>query len=422
MPDYLDGKRHTPHGVELFFISNHGVFTSIFSMGFLTLKSFARNCRQGPGYFVERGVFDPVSGFQTGIGKIMSVIAVLGIFLRSILSFMGLVICFISACVLLGPSPAEADTLKVIVLTDAAGLGDKGFNDVCWQGVLRAKKDLGIDAQFLQSREQADYASNITLAAGRADIVVTLGYLFAESLKEVAPHFPKTRFIHIEGDIPVQNVASFDFRSEEGGFLAGLIAGLFTRKMMVGVVSGMDIPPVEAYVSGFRAGVKTAQKARGQKIEVIVAGAGSFNDPVKGKSLSEAIIGRGADVIFRAAGNTGIGVTEAVKGTGGVYMVAEDLDQDAQIPGRVLASALKRMDVAVYGAIREAVEGRLQGGHRWLGASDGAIDITEMKYSRQLFDPADLQRIEKAKNLLQNGQLTVPKRYGEVDSFAAPEL
>jgi basic membrane lipoprotein Med (substrate-binding protein (PBP1-ABC) superfamily) len=80
------------------------------------------------------------------------------------------------------------------------------------------------------------------------------------------------------------------------------------------------------------------------------------------------------------------------------------------------------MDVAVYGAIRDAVEGRLQGRHRWLGASDGAIGITEMKYSRQLFDPADLQRIEKAKNLLQNRQLTVPKRYAEVDSFAAPEL
>ena len=159
----------------------------------------------------------------------------------------------------------------------------------------------------------------------------------------------------------------------------------------------MDIPPVEAYVSGFRAGVKTAQKARGQKIEAIVATAGSFNDPVKGKSLAKAMIDRGADVIFRAAGNTGIGVTEAVKGTGGVYMVAEDLDQDAEIPGRVLASALKRMDVAVYGAIRDAVEGRLQGGHRWLGASEGAIDMTEMKYSRQLFDPADLQRIEKAK-------------------------
>lgn len=356
----------------------------------------------------------------------------LGVILRRILSFKSLIICFLFACEFSGSIPAQADSkaapqqfqrpAKVIVLTDAAGLGDKGFNDVCWQGVLRAKKDFGIDAQFIQSREQADYASNISLAAGRADIVVTLGYLFADSVKQVAPHFPKTRFIHIEGDIPAENVASFDFRSEEGGFLAGLTAGLFTRKMMVGAVAGMDIPPVEAYVSGFRAGVMTAQKARGQKIEAIVATAGSFNDPVKGKSLAKAIIDRGADVIFRVAGNTGIGVAEAVKATGGVYMVAEDLDQDAEIPGRVLASALKRMDVAVYGAIRDAVEGRLKGGHRWLGASDGAIDITEMKYSRQLFEPADLQRIEKAKDLLKSGRLSVPKRYAGVDSFVAPEL
>jgi basic membrane protein A len=310
----------------------------------------------------------------------------------------------------------------VIVLTDAAGLGDKGFNDVCWQGVLRAKKDFGLDAQFLQAREQADYASNLTLAANRADIVVTLGYLFADSVKEAAPYFPKTRFIHIEGDITAGNVASFDFRSEEGGFLAGLTAGLFTKNMTVGVVSGMDIPPVEAYVSGFLAGVKTAQKARGQKIEAIVGQSGSFNDPVKGKSLAKTMIDRGADVIFRAAGNTGIGVNEAVKETGGVYMIAEDLDQDAEIPGRVLVSVLKRMDVAVYGAIRDAVEGRFQSGHSRLGVSEGAIDITEMKYSRQLFDPADLQRIEKAKNLLKNGKLSVPQRYTDVDSFTVPEL
>ncbi|MGC9967655.1 MAG: BMP family ABC transporter substrate-binding protein [Syntrophobacteraceae bacterium] len=352
-------------------------------------------------------------------------------------NFKSFVICLFILCGFFCPDPVETNPAarasrpdnelpgrpaKVIVLTDTAGLGDKGFNDVCWQGVLKAKKDFGLDAQFLQSREQADYASNLTLAANRADIVVTLGYLFADSLKQVAPYFPKTRFIHIEGDIPAKNVASFDFRSEEGGFLAGLTAGLFTRKMLVGVVAGMDIPPVEAYVSGYRAGVKTAQKARGQKIETVVSSAGSFNDPVKGKSLARAMIDRGVDVIFRAAGNTGIGVTEAVKATGGVFMIAEDLDQDMEIPGRVLTSALKRMDVAVYGAIRDAVEGRFQGGHKWLGVSDGAIDITEMKYSRQLFDPADLQRIEEARNLLKSGKLSIPKRYAGVDSFAAPEL
>jgi basic membrane protein A len=333
----------------------------------------------------------------------------------------GLFFSFLALTLLLTIAGAEAAT-RVIVLTDAAGLGDKAFNDVCWQGVLKAGKDFGIDPQFLQSREQADYASNLALAARKADIVVTLGYLFVDALSQTAPRFPKTKFIHIEGDIPTENVASFDFRSEEGGFLAGLAAGLFTKKNMVGVVAGMDIPPVEAYICGYRAGVKTAEKARGQKIETVVSMAGSFNDPIKGKSLAKAMIDRGVDVIFKAAGNTGVGVAEAVKGSEGVYLIADDLDQDKEMPGKVLTSTLKRMDVAVYGAIHDCVEGRFHSGHRRLGASEGAMDITDMQYSRQLFAPADLQRIEKARELLKGSKLVIPGHYGEVDVFAAPDL
>ncbi|MCE5336642.1 MAG: BMP family ABC transporter substrate-binding protein [Desulfobacteraceae bacterium] len=312
--------------------------------------------------------------------------------------------------------------MRVIVLTDAAGLGDKAFNDVCWKGVLKAKADFGIDAQFLQSREQADYVSNLTLAARKADIVVTLGFLFIDSLKAVAPHFPGTKFIHIEGDIPGPNIACFDFRSEEGGLLAGLVAGLYTKKMMTGVVSGMDIPPVEAYVSGFRAGVKIAERVRGKRIEVVSGSAGSFNDPMKGKSLAKAMIDRGVDVIFKAAGNTGVGVVEAVKAEKGVCLIADDLDQDASLPGKVLTSALKRMDVAVYGAIRDVVKGNFKGTHLWLGAPDGAVDITEMKYSKELFAADDLRNIEKARALLKEGKLSVPKRHGEVEAYAPPAL
>jgi basic membrane protein A len=342
--------------------------------------------------------------------------------LGNIATFLGIILSFWTAMFLFSVSEAEAGAMRVIVLTDAAGLGDKAFNDVCWQGVLKAKKDFGVDAQFLQSREQADYASNLALAARRADLVVTLGYLFTDSLTQVAPRFPQTRFIHIEGDIPVNNVASFDFRSEEGGFLAGLAAGLFTRKLMVGIVTGMDIPPVEAYVSGFRAGIKTAEVARGRHIEVMVSSAASFNDPVKGKSLAKAMIDRGADVIFPVAGNTGIGVNEAIKGSSDAYLIGDDLDKDADLPGKVLTSALKRMDIAVYGAIREAVEGRFKGGHHWLGTADGAMDITEMKYSKQLFSPADLERIAKARDLLKADKLSVPARSGEVEMFKPPEL
>lgn len=317
---------------------------------------------------------------------------------------------------------SHAKAIKVVVLTDAAGLGDRGFNDVCWQGVLKAKQDFGLSAQFLQSREQADYVSNLALAARHADAAVTLGYLYTDAVKKVVPRFPERHFIHIEGDIVAPNVASFDFKSEEGGFLAGLVAGLFTRARKVGAVSGMDIPPVEAYVSGFRAGIKTAERERKESVAAIVTSAGSFNDPVKGRSLAQTLISQGVDVIFRVAGNTGVGVLDAVKAADGVYLIADDLDQDGELPGKILTSTLKRMDVAIYDALKQIVEGKFQGGHRWLGAADGAVDITEMKYSRYLFAEEDLERIQKARDILKAGKLTVPKRYSEVADFEPPEL
>lgn len=317
---------------------------------------------------------------------------------------------------------SNAKAVKVIVLTDAAGLGDRGFNDVCWQGVQRAKSDFGLEAQFIQSREQADYESNIALAAQNSDIVITLGYLFVDALKNTVPHYPGTRFIHIEGNIPGENIAAFDFRSEEGGFLAGLIAGLFSKSRKVGAVSGMDIPPVEAYLSGFRAGIKTAEEVRGSSLEVIVASAGSFNDPIKGKSLARALIDQQVDVLFRLAGNTGVGVTEAVRESKAAYLIGEDLDQDGEIPGRVLTSTLKRMDVAVYRALHEAAEGKFNAGHHWLGASEGAIDITDMRYTRDLFDPKDMERIQKARSLLKEGKISIPKRNADVEGFQPPHL
>lgn len=326
------------------------------------------------------------------------------------------------AGILPNASFCHAKDLKVVVLTDASGLGDKGFNDVCWMGVQKAKQDFGLKAQFIQSREQADYISNLTLAARNADVAVTLGYLYADAVKQVAPHIPDCRFIHIEGDASGKNVASFDFKSEEGGFLAGLVAGLFTKTRKVGVVGGMDIPPVEAYVSGFKAGIKSAEHERKESIEAIVALAGSFDDPVKGKSLALALIDQGVDVIFKAAGNTGVGALEAVKNVNGIYLVAEDLDQDAELPGKILTSALKRMDIAVYEAIHQVVQDSFQAGHRWLGAADGAIDITEMNHSRNLFTNEDSKRIAKARELLKTGKLNIPKRYSEVASFEPPEF
>jgi basic membrane protein A and related proteins len=153
-----------------------------------------------------------------------------------------------------------------------------------------------------------------------------------------------------------------------------------------------------------------------------VAAAGSFNDPVKGKSMAQALVGQYVDVIFRIAGNTGVGVVEAVRDADGVYLIGEDLDSDAEIPGKVLTSTLKRMDVAVYTALRGIVHGAFKPGHHWLGAEENAIDITDMKYSQQLFTHEDLQRIQKARALLKKTKLLIPERQALVESFQPPDL
>ncbi len=321
-----------------------------------------------------------------------------------------------------GPEPKR---LKVIMVTDEAGLGDQGFNDVTWQGVVKARAELGIQASesdVIKSEEQGDYVPNLNFAAAHADIVISVGFMIADALAKVAPMHPKTYFIHIEGDVPGENVVCFDFKGEEGGYLAGLVAGMFTRGGKVGVVAGREIPPVEAYLAGFEAGVKSASANFGKKAETIIVYAGSFDNPEKGKSLANSLIAKGCDVLFRAAGNTGIGVCEAVKENEKVYLIWEDIDHDALLPGRILVSTLKKIDVAVYNAISGAKEGKFRAGHYLYGVRENGMGISEMKHSSGLFTREELVALARAKEMLAAGEIEVPKRRADVVSFSPPLL
>jgi basic membrane protein A len=318
---------------------------------------------------------------------------------------------------------AEEQKIPVVMVTDVAGLGDQGFNDAAWAGVQRAAKEFALPVDIIQSREQADYVANLSLAAERARVVVAVGSVIADSVKRVAPSYPSTYFIQIEGEVAgVANVASYDFKGEEGGFLAGVVAAAYTKTGKVGVVSGMEIPSVEAYAAGYMAGVKAVEAAAGRSIETTVLSAGSFDDPVKGESLAQNLISRGCDVIFRIAGNTGAGAWEAVKAADDVKIIWEDVDRDSLDTARVLASALKRVDNAVFKGIQMAVDVQWQGGHTVLGYRDGGIGLSAMKESRKLFTEADLAMIERAKNLLGRAEITVPTRREDVAEWLSPDL
>lgn len=289
-----------------------------------------------------------------------------------------LLILLAAACT--APQDKTDDSLKVIMVFDMAGIGDRGFNDMGWKGVQRAVDELGVTASYLQSNEQADYVANLSLAAQQADVVVAMGFLMIEALQKVAPLYPETKFIFVDGEVKGDNIASYDFKSEEGAFLAGIVAAMTTKTGKVGCVMGMDIPPVRRYETGFRAGILTVNEKEGKNVTYHAATVGDFNDPARGKALAQGLIGKGCDVVLQLAGNTGLGVIEAVKeAPDGVYAIGADMDQSDLAPGKVLTSILKRIDVAVFDGIEDVAKGEFSSGHRMLGLLEGATELRNQK-------------------------------------------
>jgi basic membrane protein A len=301
---------------------------------------------------------------------------------------------FLAGCSKEDTDSADAGRFKVIMVLDMAGIGDKGFNDTGWMGIQKAVTELDVTASYIQSSEQADYVPNLTLAAQQADIVVAMGFLMIDALKKVAPLHPETKFIFVDGEVKGDNIASFDFKAQEGAFLAGILAAMTTKTGKVGCVMGMDIPPVRAYEAGFRAGIKKVNASEKKHVTYHSATIGDFNDPSRGKALAQGLIGQGCDIVLQLAGNSGLGVIEAVKETNGVYAIGADMDQDDLAPGKVLTSILKRIDVAVFRAIKEAKNGSLKPGHRWLGIAEGATGLTEMKYTKSRVTKRVLEMVE----------------------------
>lgn len=310
------------------------------------------------------------------------------------------------------------------MVTDAAGLGDKSFNDAGWAGIQMAKDELGVEAGIIQSYEQADYVPNLNLAAKNANAVVAMGYLLLNAMRKVAPLNPRAHFIFIDGNISdISNVVSFDFKAQEGTFLAGIIAAAVTRTGLVGAVEGMEIPPVKVLEAGYRAGIKTYNVLRKTSVQLKVVAAGAFDNPSKGKSLAQTLIAQKVDVVIQMAGNTGTGVFEAIKeAPEGIYAMGTDLNQDAIIPGRVLTSVMKRIDIATSQAIRDAREGRFRGGHYWIGLKEGAVSITDMRYTRHIIPPHALEMVEKGAALIKEGKLSIPRAVEDVESFQPPVL
>ena len=333
------------------------------------------------------------------------------------------------------PAPAEEKKVEEVqklpgegmigaMATDVGGLGDKSFNDGAFNGLKLAEKELGVEARVVESKQQTDYVPNLSgLAEDGADIVFAVGFLMDEAVNEAAKNNPDTYFAGIDigaGDASPSNFMGIVFNEQEAGYLAGIVAGLMTKEYasasdklnddnVLGVVLGMFIPPVEKYEVGFIAGAKSVNP----DVEVISVTSGSFVDQAKGKEAALAMIEKGADIVFHAAGLTGLGAINACKEEG-VLAIGVDVDQNNVAPDTVLTSAEKKIVQATYLAVESAVNGTFKGGTRVFGINDDAVGISDFHSFDSVVPQAVKDAVAKAAADMKAGKIKVPTTRAEL--------
>ena len=322
---------------------------------------------------------------------------------------------FLTGCGSNTESKADgADKITVAMVSDVAGINDQSYNQSAWEGLERAKKELGIEIKYLESKQDSDYATNVeTLADEEVDLIIGVGSKLSDTIKEAAKNYPDQKFAIIDetyDEIP-SNVKSVLFESEQASYLVGLIAGKMSETKNVGFIGGLDIPVINTFKYGYMAGVKAADA----NCEIQAQYANSFNDQAKGKAITNQMISKGADVVFTAAGDVGTGSMEAIK-EANKYGIGVDRDQSDLAPQNILTSAIKRVDVCMYETVKELVEGKFQGGtSTTYGLEQNGIGIADTTSNLVPQDVLDFvnEKIEE----LKAGKISVPKTEEEYNEF-----
>jgi basic membrane protein A len=313
------------------------------------------------------------------------------------------------------PPAAAAGALKVGLVFDVGGRGDKSFNDAAFAGLERAQKELGVPFTTLETGEGADREAQMRqLAAGGSQLVIGVGFLFSDDIYGLAREFPNVKFACVdytlkEGQTLPPNLQALEFKENEGSFLVGALAALLTRTGKVGFVGGMEIPLIKKFEAGYRAGVTAANP----KVEVLVKYAGTtgaaFKDPTKGKELGLSEYNQGADIIFHASGSTGLGVFEAAREKGKLA-IGVDSDQQAEAPGFILTSMVKHVETSVFDTIKELKAGRWQGGIREFGLKEDGVGWVYDDQNKALIPDAVKAKVDALKAEIVAGRIVVPTK------------
>ena len=328
-------------------------------------------------------------------------------------------------------APAEGEEAKEggnsgaavrVCVVYTGNLGDKSYNDSCNRGAQKAVEDFGIELKSLEGTTAEEWEANLVAACEEGyDLIIGASSNIADYITEHGPNYPDTKFAVIDTTVDLPNVESISFAQNQGSFLAGAAAALFTQKTdiknvneehIIGWVGGMDIPVLHDFYTGYEQGAKYVDP----DIQILQAFAGTWTDPLKGKELTLAQYEQGADIVMNVASGTGVGILEAAK-EADKYAIGVDLDQDNDQPGHVLTSMVKRVDNACYLVIESVVNGTFEGGStKYLSLTEGGVSLTDFSVMKEALGdqfPQDIvDTCEELAEKIKSGEIVVENYEG----------
>lgn len=312
-----------------------------------------------------------------------------------------------AAAVLLASFAASAAEIKPAVVYDMGGKFDKSFNQGVYDGVERFKTETGISYREFEVTNQTQREQALRKMAQRGhNPIIGVGFAQAPAIENVAKEYPDLMFTIIDGVVDLPNVQSVIFKEHEGSYLVGILAAMASKSGKVGYIGGMDIPMIRAFGCGYAQGAKFANP----NIEIVQNMTGTtpsaWNDPGRGAELSRGQFDRGVDVIYAAAGGTGIGVYQAAKDSGKLA-IGVDSNQNYLHPGTMLTSMLKRVDVAAYNSFKDALDDNWKAGIQILGLAENGVDWALDEHNASLITAAMKTKVEQAKADIISGKIQV---------------
>jgi basic membrane protein A len=300
-----------------------------------------------------------------------------------------------------------ADAVKPAIIYDLGGKFDKSFNEGVFNGATKFTKETGIKFRDLEIQNDAQREQVIRKFAkdGFSPIIMP-GFAWSTALTKIADEFPKTKFGIIDSVVDKPNVESMVFKAEQSSFLVGVIAATTSKTGKVGFVGGMDIPLISAFGCGYAQGVKHVKDSNTVIANMTGTTPSAWNDPVKGGELAKAQIAQGADIVYAAAGATGQGVLKAAADAG-KFGIGVDSDQDNLFPGKILTSALKRVDVATYDSFMAAKNGTWKGGVQVYDLKNNGVGYAEDQWNKSILSPDAKKAADAAKADIIAGKLEV---------------